>query len=93
LKVGHHAKEGSTEYFTRMIVAGQKIDRTASYASELKSVQKLVTVTTKETLAAAYFQGKVDDLEKAVEGKGKGTFAKWVGFMNGEKYSDADALL
>jgi hypothetical protein len=92
-KVGFNAKEGTTEYFTRMICAEQKITREGFYASELKSIEKLVTVTTKETLAAAYFQGKVDDLEKAVEAKGKGTFAKWVGFMNGAKYSDANALL
>lgn len=92
-KVGQNAKEGATEYFTRMIGADQKIERGNSYGTELKSIEKLVTVTTKETLAAAYFQGKVKDLKKAVEGKGKGTFAKWVGFMNGKKYSDADALL
>lgn len=91
--VGFHANEGTTEYFARMICSEQKITRGDFYVSERKSVEKLVTVTTKEKLAAAYFQGKVDDLKKAVEGKGKDTFAKWVGFMNGAKYSDADALL
>jgi hypothetical protein len=92
-KLGFNANEGTTEYFTRMVCAEQKIARGSFYVSERKSIEKLVTVTTKETLAAAFFQGKVDDLEKAVEGKAKGTFAKWVGFMQGKKYSDADALL
>lgn len=92
-KVGHNAKEGATEYFTRMICAEQKIKSEDYYSDQHKSIQKLVKLTTKETLAAAYFQGKVDALEKAVEAKGKGTFAKWVGFMNQAKYSDANALL
>jgi hypothetical protein len=91
--VGYHANEGTSEYFARMIYDEQKIKHANYYADEYKSIQKLVKVTTKETLAAAYFQGKVDALETAVEGKAKGTFAKWVGFMNGAKYSDADALL
>lgn len=92
-KVGDQANEGTTEYFTQMIGADKKIDRGESYGVQLKSIKKLLAVTTKETLAAAYFQGKVDALEKAVEGKGIGTFAKWIVFMNAGKYSDADAML
>lgn len=45
-------------------------------------------------MAAAYFDGKLAELEAAVDAaKGAGTWAKWLAFMKADKYTEADALL
>ena len=94
--LGFNVSEGMTEYFTRMLCKEQKITRTGFYESQLASVEKLVAATSKEKVAAAYFQGKVADLRSELDGKkagGAGTFNKWVAFMGKSKYGDADGLL
>jgi hypothetical protein len=91
--VGFNANEGATEYFARVIYEEQKIKRGAFYEDELKSIQKLVALTSKETLAAAYFNGKVAELKAAVNAKKKDTYDKWLALIKLGKYSDADALL
>jgi hypothetical protein len=93
LSKGWDLSEGATEFFTRILCKEQKIERTGFYESQLSSVKKLVDATSKETLAGAYYQGKVAALTTAVDAKAAGTFAKWLAFMNKKKYADADALL
>jgi len=91
--MGFTVNEGATEFFARAICAEQKITRGSFYVSERTSVEKLVALTSKEDLAAAYFNGKIDELKAAVNAKKKDTFDKWLGFMKAKKYGDADALL
>jgi hypothetical protein len=79
--------------FAREICAEQKLSRTGFYESELSSVRKLADAAGKEKLAAAYFRGSVADLEAAIDIKGKGTFAKWCGFMKAQLFDKADDLL
>jgi hypothetical protein len=99
-KVGFNANEGTTEYFTRKLCAEQKpaIPRGAGfYSDQYWSVKKLVAYVTEDVVAAAYFKGKIAELEAAVDKKagasGAGTFAKWCGYMNQGKYAEAYALL
>jgi hypothetical protein len=91
--MGFTVNEGATEFFARAICAEQKIARGSFYVSERTSVEKLVALTSKEDLAAAYFNGKIDELKAAVNAKKKDTFDKWLGFMKAKKYGDADKLL
>jgi hypothetical protein len=91
--LGFNINEGTTEYFTRVITAEQKITRGSFYPSQYASVNKLVGATSKDTLADAYFNGKIKEMGDAVEGKAKGAWASWKDFMKKGKYSDADALL
>jgi hypothetical protein len=92
-KAGKNANEGTTEFFTKKLCAEITLSRGAFYPSEYASVQKLVGVATEDVLAAAYFQGKLTELEAAVDKKGAGTFGKWLAFMKASKYAEADALL
>ena len=91
--VGFNVNEGTTEYFTKVVTGEQKITRGTFYPDQHKSVSKLIGVSSKTKLADAYFTNKMDDLKKDADAKGKGTWDKWLGFVKGGKYSDADALL
>ena len=91
--MGFTVNEGATEFFARAICAEQKIARGPFYVNERTSVEKLVALTSKEDLAAAYFNGKTDELKTTVNAKKKDTFDKWLGFMKAKKYGDADKLL
>ncbi|MGH2367279.1 MAG: hypothetical protein ACRDI2_03690 [Chloroflexota bacterium] len=92
-KLGADANEGTTEYFTRMICDESKIVRGAFYVDERRSIERLIAATSKDKVAAAYYQGATAELEAAVDAKKKGTFAKWVLYLKMRKYADADALL
>ena len=92
-KVGFNANEGTTEYFTRLICTEQKIKRGKFYPNQHKSIEKLVGASSKDKLAGAYFQGKVADLQTAIDAKGKNTFSNWISYMKKGKYADANALL
>ncbi|MFB2877384.1 DUF4157 domain-containing protein [Floridanema aerugineum] len=92
-KVGFNANEGTTEYFTRLICTEQKIKRGKFYTDQHKSIEKLVGASSKDKLAGAYFQGKVAELQTALDAKGKDTFSNWISFMKKGKYADANALL
>ncbi len=91
--MGFNVNEGATEFLARAICAEQKITRGSFYVDELRSVEKLVALTSKEELAAAYFNGKIAELKAAVNAKKKDAFDKWLGFMKTKKYADADKLL
>jgi hypothetical protein len=93
-RVGSKANEGTTEYFTRVICTEQGIIRGNIYPDELRSVEKLVATSSREILAAAYFQGNIADLENTINSaKGAGTFAQWITFMCHGQFASADALL
>lgn len=93
-RCGNPAKEGATEHFTHVICAEQKLTATNSYPDEHKSIKKVIAVTSENAMAAAFFEGKVDDLATEVDkAKGKGTFDKWCTHMKAKEFSKADALL
>jgi hypothetical protein len=98
-KVGFNVNEGATEYFTKKLCAEQTpaIPRGDFYPDQHKSVKKLVDYAGEDVVAAAYFNGKLAELEAAVDKKagasGAGTYAKWVGYLKQGKYAEADALL
>ena len=63
--LGFNTNEGMTEYFTRLICADLGITR-GNYTNNHDLITSLATtVTTKEVIASAYFDGKVDDLKSA----------------------------
>lgn len=92
--LGFNANEGATELWTKKLCAEQKITRGNFYPNEHKSVKKLADKVGEDVLAAAYFQGKVAELEAAIDAKtAAGTAAKWKAAIKTGKYADADALL
>ena len=95
VKVGYNVNEGATEYFTKKLCAEISLTRGSGYyRSQHASVVKLVGVANETRLADAYFNGKLAELEAAVDAaKTAGTWAKWLAFMKADKYSEADALL
>lgn len=95
VKVGYNVNEGATEFFTKKLCAEISLPRGSGYyRSQHASVVKLVGVASENRLAAAYFNGKLAELEAAVDAaKGAGTWAKWLAFMKADKYTEADALL
>jgi hypothetical protein len=93
-KLGFNVNEGATEFFTRMICKAQKIKRGSFYKKQRKAVDRLVAVTSKTSLADAYFKGNVDGLKTAVDGaKEEGTFDKWKGFMKRGYIIEASDLM
>jgi len=57
-------------------------------------LKKLVAIVGQTLLFDAYFKGSLEPVEKAVDKKkGRGTFAKWRGFMVKGEHGSADALL
>ncbi len=71
--------EGVTEHFTKMLCVEMNIPRGEHYKDQLDHVQKLIPLVGEDTLAAAYFQNEVPDLEVAVDAKkGSGTYRQWV---------------
>ena len=98
-KVGFNANEGMTEFFTKKLCAAQTpaIPRGDFYPDQHKSVKKLVDYVGEDTVAEAYYHGKLAELEAAVDKKagasGAGTYSKWLGYMKLGKYAEADALL
>jgi hypothetical protein len=98
-KVGFNVNEGMTEYFTKKLCAEQTpaIPRGDFYPDQHKSVKKLVGYAGEDVVAAAYFSGKLAELEAAVDKKagasGAGTYSKWLGYLKLGKYAEADALL
>ncbi len=93
-KYKFNVNEGTTAYFSRVVSAEQKISLEQQTPDERKAVEKLVGVVGQDKVADAYFNGKLTEMETAVDAaKGAGTFARWLGFMQKGKYADANALL
>jgi hypothetical protein len=95
-KAGFNANEGTTEYFTKKLCEELKLTRGGYYADQYAAVKKLVDYVGETSVAEAYFEGKLDELEAAVDKKageaGAGTFGKWLGYMKASKYAEAKAL-
>lgn len=66
--VGFNANEGATEYFTKKLCAENSITRGDFYPGQHKSVKKLAGVVGERVLADAFFDGKMDQLKKRVDG-------------------------
>jgi hypothetical protein len=68
---GFNFNEGITEYFTRKICSGLKnpIAR-GNYESNYLFAKKFVEVAGEQTVASAYFDGKLADLKKVIADKG-----------------------
>jgi hypothetical protein len=93
-QLGFNVKEGTTEYMTRIITTQQGIPRGNFYPRQLQSIRRLVALVGRDTVADAYFEGKIGDLRTAVDdAQGNGTFNNWVTFMKNGNYNAADALL
>ena len=95
-KMGFNANEGTTEYFTKKLCAELKLTRSAYYNDQYLAVKKLVDYVGETYVAEAFFNGKLAELEAAVDKKagdaGAGTFTKWIGYMEASKYTEAKAL-
>ena len=77
--LGFNMNEGTTEYFTRIICKDLGISR-GNYETQYKLIDTLATkVTTRDVVAAAYFDGNIDGLKsafKAYRKSKKGFFGK-----------------
>jgi hypothetical protein len=93
--MNYAVNEGVTEYFTRKVGPEVEVHRDdASFLREYTSATHLVTVATEPVVAAAYFEGDLDNLKKAVDGaKGTGTWGKWTGHLEVNDFKAANKLL
>lgn len=84
-QVGFNANEGVTEWFTRKIgkALTPPITR-GNYEPNFLVIKKLVELVTEPVVAAAYFDGKLDELKQAVRDKSKSwtTFKTEIGSGN-----------
>lgn len=62
--LGFNVNEGMTEYFTRIITKELKVDR-GNYETNFKVIESLVKISSRETVASAYFDGSIDGLKAA----------------------------
>jgi hypothetical protein len=93
--MNYAVNEGVTEYFTRKVGPEVEVQRDdSSFLREYTSATHLVTVATESVVAAAYFEGDLDNLKKAVDGaKGAGTWGKWTGHLEVNEFKAANKLL
>jgi hypothetical protein len=93
-QLGFNANEGATEYFTRVVCRDQGLSRSGFYESPLASIELLVSTTSREFVADAFFKGAMGLLKIAVDGaKEAGTFDRWKVAIRAGNYARADALL
>lgn len=93
--MGYAANEGVTEWFTRKLGPEVGVIRDdSSFLREYTSVTHLLEVIDETALSAAYFAGDVAGLQaKLDERKGKGTWKRWLGFLDANDFKGANALL
>ncbi|MDX6630064.1 MAG: hypothetical protein QOH00_2310 [Gaiellales bacterium] len=90
----YNANEGVTEFFTRKMGPEVGVDRDInSFLREYTSATHLAKAAGEDVLAAAYFEGNVDGLKKKIDGKGPGTWKKWLDFLMEYNFKAANALL
>ena len=93
-RLSNNANEGATEYFTRIICKDQTLTFSSSYPKQLNSTDLLVSASSKEMVADAFFNGALQALLTAVDkAKGAGTLRRWSLLMNIGSYAQADALI
>jgi hypothetical protein len=70
LKIAHggtsRLDEGTTEYFTRIVLRQLGMRQRDNYENEFKVASKLAGIVGERVLAAAYYDGKFDALQRAV---------------------------
>jgi hypothetical protein len=91
----HHSKvnEGTTELFTRRVCAAAGITRGAdSYPEHLGAIEKLLTKTSIEALAKAYFTNDASALEKDLDGIRSGFWLEWQATIS-QSITKANALV
>jgi hypothetical protein len=93
-RMGYNVNEGVTEYFTRKLGPEVQVERDdSSFLRQYTSASHLVTAATEPVVAAAYFNGEIAALKTAVDARGKGTWEKWLGFLDANDFKHANALL
>jgi hypothetical protein len=94
-RTNYAVNEGVTEYFTRKVGPEVDVHRDdSSFLREYTSATHLVTVATEPVVAAAYFEGDLANLTKAVDAaRGAGTWGKWVGHLEASDFKAANRLL
>jgi hypothetical protein len=93
-RMGYNVNEGVTEYFTRKLGPEVQVERDdSSFLRQYTSATHLVTAVTEPVVAAAYFNGDIAALKTAVDGKGKGTWHKWLDLLDANDYKGANALM
>jgi hypothetical protein len=94
-RMGYNVNEGVTEYFTRKLGPEVQVVRDdSSFLRQYTSATHLVTAVTEPVVAAAYFDGDIASLKTAVDGrKGRGTWDKWLDFLDANNFKGANALL
>jgi hypothetical protein len=93
--MGYSANEGVTEWFTRKLGPEVGVIRDdSSFLREYTSVTHLLEVIDETALAAAYFEGDVAGLQAKLDAsRGKGTWRRWLGFLDANDFKGANALL
>jgi hypothetical protein len=93
-RMGYNVNEGVTEYFTRKLGPEVQVERDdSSFLRQFTSVTHLVTVATEPVVAAAYFGGDIAGLKTAVDGRGRGTWDKWLDLLDANDFKGANALM
>lgn len=96
-RMNYNVNEGVTEYFTRKLGPEVMVERDdGSFLRQFTSATHLVAAAGEQLVAGAYFEGDIAALKSAIDGSkpnGKGTWAKWVGFLEAGDFKAANALL
>jgi hypothetical protein len=92
--MGYNANEGVTELFTRKLGPEVGVERDdSSFLREYTSATHLVGAAGEPAVAAAYFQGDIAGLKQTVDGRGAGTWAKWLDLLEANDFKGANKLL
>ena len=96
-RMGYNANEGVTEYFTRKLGPEVQVERDdSSFLREFISASHLVATAGEQTVAGAYFEGNIAGLKTKVDASkldGKGTWERWLGFLDANDFKAANALM
>ena len=94
-RMGYNPNEGVTEYFTRKLGPEVQVQRDDnSFLRQYTSATHLVAAATEPVVAAAYFDGDIAGLKAAIDGsRGRGTWDKWLDFLDANDFKSANALL
>jgi hypothetical protein len=93
-RMGYAVNEGVTELFTRKVGPEVQVERDdSSFLREFTSATHLVTAAGEPAVAAAYFDGDLAGLERAVDARGKGTWKRWLEHLDANDFKAANKLL
>jgi hypothetical protein len=93
-RMNYNANEGVTEYFTRKLGPEVNVERDDSFfLQQYTSATHLVAAAGEDAVAAAYFSGDMAGLKTKLDGRGDGTWGKWLGFMEASNFKAANKLM